>query len=164
MSISTIGLICMKGRCSKIYKGTQAGIITSLIDLINENFREELGLEVKFDELETNKNSICLTTAVDSKVTEVETDVTGGSVTMYIRLCFIYRLLDKSGSGDKNLDIIDKLDNLFYFLREKADEIDFEDGKLERVKLEYGAKLDRTFQGGIKDFRNCFVIKFTRFH
>ena len=105
-----------------------------------------------------------MTTAVDSKVTEEETDVTGGCTTMFIRLCIIYRVLDNVLTGSRNLDIIETLDNLFYYLRDNALDIDFEDGKLESVKLEFGAKLDRVYDNGIKDFRNCFVIKFTRFH
>lgn len=154
----------MRRRCSKIYKGTQKGIITSLIDLLNENFSESLGLTVRFDELSPAKDSICMTTAVDSKVTEEETDVTGGCTTMFIRLCLIYRILDNVLTGSRNLDIIETLDNLFYYLRDNALDIDFEDGKLESVKLEFGAKLDRVYDNGIKDFRNCFVIKFNRFH
>lgn len=147
----------------KIYKGTQKGIITSLIDLLNENFSESLGLTVRFDELSPAKDSICMTTAVDSKVTEEEMDVTGGCTIMFIRLCLIYRVLDNVLTGSRNLDIIETLDNLFYYLQSHARKLEFEDGKLERVKLEYGAKLDKVYDNGIKDFRNCFVIQFSRF-
>lgn len=104
-----------------------------------------------------------MTTAVDSKVTEEETDVTGGCTTMFIRLCLIYRVLDNVLTGSRNIDIIETLDNLFYYLQSHARKLEFEDGKLERVKLEFGAKLDRVYDNGIKDFRNCFIIQFSRF-
>lgn len=139
----------------------QTLVINSLIDYINSNYKFPGKYKLLFDELFTNKDSICITTVTDSTPNEKLADVTGGYVVGTIRLSIVFRMM-KSSSGIQDLDAISIVDSLYSYIKSVYKSVNSDIFYIDKVSQISGAKLDTVYPGGVKDFRGIFELSYER--
>lgn len=139
----------------------QTLVIRSLIDYINKNYKFNDKFKVTFDSLQTNRDSVCLTTTVDSTPVEKPADVTGDYLSGTLRLAIIYRLMQVPNES-KDLEAINAVDDLYRFIKSKYKEIKGETFFIDKVSQISGAKLDTVYAGGIKDYRGILELNYER--
>ncbi len=139
----------------------QTKVLQGIKDLMNNNATSLKIPTVMFDELSTQRDSICITTAPESQLFERVADVTGTAFRGEIHVSLTYRvMLDKSGNND--LKYIDLLEGVYQFLYNSYDTIGDETFFIGDIRQERGALLDTVYQSGVKDFNLLFVVYYER--
>lgn len=139
----------------------QSFILRSLLDYLNDNYTFEGSYKLKFDELSTSKDSICLTTSGDSTPVEKVSDVTGRYLSGTIRIAIVYRMM-KASTGSQDLDAISIIDSLFSFIRSSYKLLMSDKFYITNVSQISGGKLDTAYATGVKDFRGIFELSYER--
>ena len=139
----------------------QTDVISGIVDFLNQN-SELLNLPVvKFDELSTSKDSMCLTTTKDMQPQEKVADVTGTAFRGTIYLSLTYRVMS-SKVGMKDLDYAKVLDNAFEYLRQNYKSIEGEFFFIDNLTQKSGGVLETVYSGGVKDFNCTFIVAYER--
>ena len=139
----------------------QSMVVNALIDYINDNYQFEGKYRLAFDELQTSKNSICLTTSSETAPYEKIADVTGTAYTGTVTLAIVYRVM-KTEKGIQDLEHIGVVDSLYDFIKANYKSVKSEDFFIDKITQNSGGKLDATYSGGIKDFRGIFTLNYER--
>jgi hypothetical protein len=147
-----------------MFSSAQSGIIKLVVDFINENFSKETGVEIPnitFDELSVDEDSICLSSVKDNPNTEKLADCTGKYYSGVLPLSIIYRVM-QSVDGIDDLNYIDIIDTLVFYLRNNKDRLETDNFYVESISQLQGGKLDTVYDGNVKDFRGMFQINYER--
>lgn len=151
-----------------ILNNSQAAIIKDIVDYINTNIKDTDDLklpELKVDELSVRNDSICITTTGDTVPTEKLADVTGLYVTGSLTLSVVYRkmLVNK---GNDDLKITNELDTIIDFISQRKNYKNILNDDLNyfvsKITVKQMSRLDKVFDGGVKDFKGIIVVEYER--
>lgn len=145
---------------SNLSKG-QANVIRGILSFLNTN-RQYLGIpNIKFDELSTSKDSMCLATTEGSTPVENIADVTGTAFRGKIELNLIYRvMLSRDGSND--LNYIGVVDSILDYLKKNYKSIEDNFFFIDNLTEKSRCTLETVYSGGVKDFKCVFVVNYER--
>ena len=145
---------------SNLNKG-QINVIRGILSFLNTN-KAELGIpNIKFDELSTSKDSMCLATTEGSTPVETIADVTGTAYKGKLELNLIYRVM-LSRDGSKDLDYIGVVDNILDYLKRNYKSIEDNFFFIDNLTEKSRCTLETVYSGGVKDFKCVFVVNYER--
>lgn len=145
---------------SNLNKG-QVNVIRGILSFLNTN-SHYLGIPtIKFDELSTSKDSMCLATTEGSTPVETIADVTGTAYKGKIELNLIYRVM-LSRDGAKDLDYIGVVDNVLDYLKKNYKSIEDNFFFIDNLTEKSRCTLETVYSGGVKDFKCVFVVNYER--
>lgn len=145
---------------SNLNKG-QVNVIRGILSFLNTH-KDELGIpNIKFDELSTSKDSMCLATTEGSTPVEAIADVTGTAYKGKIELNLIYRVM-LSRDGSKDLDYIGVVDSILDYLKRNYKSIEDEFFFIDNLTEKSRCTLETVYSGGVKDFKCVFVVNYER--
>jgi hypothetical protein len=145
---------------SNLNKG-QVSVIRGILSFLNTH-RNELGIpSIKFDELSTSKDSMCLATTEGSTPVETVADVTGTAFRGKVELNLIYRVM-LSRDGTKDLDYIGVVDSILDYLKKNYKSIEDEFFFIDNLTEKSRCTLETVYSGGVKDFKGIFVVNYER--
>lgn len=139
----------------------QTDVIRGIISFLNDNATLLELPVVKFDELSTSKDSMCLTTTKDMLPQEKVADVTGTALRGTLYLSLTYRVMS-SKVGMKDLDYAKVLDNAYEYLRQNYKSIEDEFFFIDNITQKSGGVLETVYSGGVKDFNSVFIVTYER--
>lgn len=139
----------------------QTDVIRGIISFLNDNATLLELPVVKFDELSTSKDSMCLTTTKDILPQEKVADVTGTAFRGTLYLSLTYRVMS-SKVGMKDLDYAKVLDNAYEYLRQNYKSIEDEFFFIDNISQKSGGVLETVYSGGVKDFNSVFIVTYER--
>lgn len=145
---------------SNLNKG-QVNVIRGILSFLNTN-KSELGIpSIKFDELSTSKDSMCLATTEGSTPVESIADVTGTAFRGKIELNLIYRVM-LSRDGSKDLDYIGVVDSILDYLKKNYKSIEDSFFFIDNLTEKSRCTLETVYSGGVKDFKCVFIVNYER--
>lgn len=145
-----------------MYENTPSNVLKHVIKDFNTKYEKVLKMKMKFDELSVRDSSLCLTTSVDSDINEKLCDVTGNYMGVSMNLTLIYRVCSTRTNSSEHLNYISTLDDIYEKLKSVFTGIKLDNAYVDSVSLLHGAKLDMTYDGGIKDFKLMFSVYYER--
>lgn len=139
----------------------QVNVIRGILSFLNAN-KSELNIpNIKFDELSTSKDSMCLATTEGSTPIETIADVTGTAFRGKLELNLIYRVM-LSRDGSKDLDYIGVVDNVLDYLKKNYKSIEDNFFFIDNLTEKSRCTLETVYSGGVKDFKGIFVVSYER--
>ena len=134
--------------------------VLEFIDCINKSGLTR-GMVCKFDELNKNKDSICVSISDDDTAGEVFADVTGTAKSGKIKLEIFYRVVSAvQGVGD--VESVSFLEELTEYVITKLARTRVTGGYLESIEWLATPRLYKVYSGNIRDFVTKIQINYER--
>lgn len=145
-----------------MYENTPSNVLKQVIEDFNSKYYKIIKLKMKFDELPVRGTGLCLTTCVDSDISEKPCDVTGNYMGVSMKLTLIYMVDGQKTNSSETLNYISTLDDIYDRLKSVFTDIELDNAYVDRVNLLQKARLDASVDGGIKYFKLNFSVYYER--
>lgn len=139
-----------------------SSLIKDLISYLRENYTFPTDVKLDFNMLNTGKTCMCLALNEDNKVIEKVADVTGTAMSGTIILDVVYRTMALT-NGLSDLDMTEVIDSLIDFIKlNYRENVGVTGFFVESIKCDSRGVLSKVYQGGVRDYKGIFTLKYER--